>query len=250
MIKVGLILVAGKNQRFKDYWYSKFLPKSLFTILDKPILDYVLYNAFDFGLEKIYMIVNHKKNAIVDYIKNKDLQLDIEFIEQKRLDGIANAILLTENYINEPFFTFLGDCFNVIKAHNNLFNLYNRYKPIAIQGVVKSSISELIQSNEVHIKGNRITNIKEKPKYPKSKYMGTGIYLFRENIYDFIKVTDKNKITGFREISDTINLLAKHKQAYAWRISGTSFNINKINTLEKARNYAMTHNITQTFNHK
>ena len=240
MIKVGLILAAGKNRRFNDYWYSKILPKSLFTVSDKPIIDYILDDTLDFGLEKIYVIVNHKKNLIIDYIKNKDLPLDIEFIEQKKLDGIANAILLTENYINEPFLTFLGDCFNVIKSYSALFKLYQKFKPIAIQGVVKSDRIGLMQSNEVFIKGNKITNIVEKPKNPKSNYMGTGIYLFRKEIYDFIKLTDKSDITGFREISDTINLLAKNKQAFSWNINGTSFNINNINLLENARKYART----------
>lgn len=250
MIKVGFILVAGKNLRFNDYWYSKFLPKTLFTISDKPILDYVLYNAFDFGLEKIYIMVNHKKDMIIDYVKNKDLQFDVEFIDTKGIGSIANAILLTKNYIDEPFFVFLGDCFNVIRSHDNLFKLYGKYKPVAIQGVVKSDIGQLAQSNEVHMKGSRITSIKEKPKNPKSKYMGTGIYLFRENVYDFIRQTGKNKITGYMEISDTIDLLAKQKQAYAWRIDGASFNINNLSILENARNYAIAHNITQMFSYK
>ena len=60
----------------------------------------------------------------------------------------------------------------------------------------------------------------------------------------------KNKITGYREISDTIDLLAKKKQAYAWRIDGASFNINNLSILENARNYAIAHNITQMFSYK
>lgn len=57
-IRVGVIPAAGKGERIKDLPITRILPKPMLPILHRPILEYVIRNMKEFGVELIYLIVN------------------------------------------------------------------------------------------------------------------------------------------------------------------------------------------------
>src|SRR4030066_1556548 len=97
-IKIGVIPAAGSGRRLG--YLSNLLPKTLFPIYDRPILHHVINLMEALGIEDIYIIVNVHKEKIKEYYKNikKDLKPRLHFLEQKKLDGLANAILLIVKY--------------------------------------------------------------------------------------------------------------------------------------------------------
>ena len=59
MTKSALILAAGKGTRMKTE-----LPKTLFPILKKPIIEYILDEVEKTSIKDTYLVVGHKKELL------------------------------------------------------------------------------------------------------------------------------------------------------------------------------------------
>src|SRR3972149_11612212 len=109
-IKIGIIPAAGEGTRLG--YLSNLLPKTLFPIYDRPILHHIIDIMESLGIEDIYIIVNVHKEKIREYYKNikPDLKSRLHFIEQKKLDRLAHAILLRDKFVDgQGFQLVLGD---------------------------------------------------------------------------------------------------------------------------------------------
>ena len=69
-IKFGVIPAAGHGRRLSSLPLTRVLPKCLLPILNKPILEYVIENMKDMGVEDVYMIVGFKKELIQEYFED------------------------------------------------------------------------------------------------------------------------------------------------------------------------------------
>ena len=71
----------------------------------------------------------------------------------------------------------------------------------------------------------QIIHIIEKPARPRYPYRGCGIYLFRPEIFSYIKKTPVSSIRNEREITHTLQLLTREKRVYGYLIKGSNINI-------------------------
>jgi glucose-1-phosphate thymidylyltransferase len=93
----------------------------------------------------------------------------------------------------------------------------------------------LQQTCSVKLKANgRIFEILEKPENPPYMLRGCGVYIFDPLIYVYIRKTPVHPIRKEREITYTINSLAKEGKAYGHVINGYNVNINDHDELLKA----------------
>ena len=159
------------------------------------------------GVELIYIIVNSKKESITKYFRNgEDWDIDIKYIEQKELKGIAQAISLTEEYISEPFLVILGDDFTIAESLNGLIETFWKNKAWAVEGVVFETDIEVLKRTCCVISEEateKIKNIIEKPTIPQSNLRGTGVYLFDPIVFDFIKNTPVSTKRNEKEITES-----------------------------------------------
>lgn len=236
-IRIGLIPAAGKGSRMSDLPLTRILPKSMLPILNKPIIEHVIARMRDFGVEIVYLVVGFKKEVIQEYFQDgKDFGVEIRYLIQDEPNGIAQAISLAEKDIQEPFIVILGDDFTVSDSFSNLLNKFWNSKTVALTGIVAEEDANIIsQTNSVLIADNgKIEKIIEKPKKPDSNIRGCGIYIFQPTIFDFIRKTPISSLRNQREITDTLDLLARQGKAYAEYIHGVNININTLDNLYKA----------------
>ena len=201
----------------------------MLPVLHKPILEYIVEEMKNFGVEIIYIIVGHKKRIIQNYFKNGEgYGVKIKYIEQKKPKGIAHAISLTEDFIKEPFIVILGDDFTIARSLQKVIDFFWNKQAFAVTGVVEEkNITVLQQTNCVFLdKDNRVKEIIEKPANPKSNIRGCGIYVFNPAVFKYIKKTPVSNIRNEIEISDTLKLMAKEGKVYAAYIEGVNININ------------------------
>jgi dTDP-glucose pyrophosphorylase len=236
-IKKGVIPAAGSAQRLG--YLSHLLPKTLFPIYDRPIFHHLINQMESLGIEDIYVIVNIHKEKIIEYYKSikSDLRSRIHFIEQKKLNGLANAILLAERHIkDEPFLTILGDECIITESLKPAIDFYYKNDTTVTEIVIKEEDIELLkQTCSANIEKNgKIIEILEKPENPPYMVRGCGIYIFKPEIFDYIRTTPINSNRGEKEITNTINILAKLGKAYGYFIDGESININDPDELLKA----------------
>jgi len=239
IIRKGVILAAGSGKRLG--YLSNLLPKTLFPVYDRPIFHHIIDQMEKLKIKEVYVIVNIHKKKIKEYYKNikNALKARIHFIEQKNLNGTANAILLTERYIkNEPFLVFLGDEFVVTDSLKPMVNLFFKTNSIVTEAVIKESNKEILKQtcSACLEEDGRISEIIEKPEKPPYNIRGCGIYLFKPEVFNFIRETKINPVRNVKDITDTINDISKVKKAYGYLINGYQININNSDELLKANN--------------
>ena len=98
----AFILSAGKGTRLLPY--TKILPKPLFPILGKPIIEIILDQLKKLGITSIGINVFHLKEKLLNFLKsyqNRNPQLEIQIFEEQELLGTGGAILNAKNFFKE-----------------------------------------------------------------------------------------------------------------------------------------------------
>lgn len=232
----AVILAAGKGKRILPL--SEKLPKSMLTILGKPILEYQIEALARAGIKNLLIVVSFRRQKIKNYLGDgKRLGVHIEYIVDKNPKGIAGSLYMVKKRIRGPFFCLLGDilvdpnvfakCLLAMLSKNQKNILLIKDEP------AKSAIK--LQA-EVVISGNKIVRIIEKPKSPKSNFRTCGIYKFGEGIFRAIEKTPVSELRGEVELTDAIGKLIDSKtMVYFEKLDSWDINITYAADLEKAQ---------------
>jgi glucose-1-phosphate thymidylyltransferase len=127
---------------------------------------------------------------------------DINYTYQKGEGGIAEALKLAEHFSdNDKIVVVLGDNLieKSIKRHVQDFAKQPKGAKILLK-----KVDDPERFGVAEIKGDRIVNIEEKPKQPKSDYAVTGIYMYDKKVFDIAKALKPSK-RGELEITDVNN---------------------------------------------
>jgi glucose-1-phosphate thymidylyltransferase len=199
----GVILAGGLGTRL--YPLTKVTNKHLLPVYDKPMIYYPIQTLINAGIDDI-LIVTGGNNA-GDFLKllgnGKEFGLKhINYTYQEGEGGIAEALGLAEFFASgEKICVVLGDNIiekNIRKAVEN----FRRQKEGA--KILFKEVLDPQRFGVPELKGDRIVRIEEKPKSPKSHYAVIGIYLFDQEVFNFIKPL-KPSDRGELEITDVNN---------------------------------------------
>lgn len=235
-VRVGVIPAAGEGKRMG--YLSQILPKCLFPLYDKPIIHHIVENMKGVGIEQIYVIVNYQKDTVIEYFRQTqdEIGIGIDFIEQTRLSGIADAIMLTRGLIDEPFTVILGDDCTITESLENITRLFFEKDATVVEGIVREDNEDVLKLTCCLRldEDKRIVEIVEKPAHPLSDLRGCGIYVFRPEIFNYILKTPPSAMRNEVEITETIALVSKDRKAYGEFINGANININSYEDLLRA----------------
>ena len=213
MIKKGIILAGGKGTRMSPL--TKAVNKQLLPIHDKPLIFYPLSILMLAGIKDILIIVN--KGQLPQYKKiipdGKNYGIKIEYLEQKNPNGLPEAFLLGEKFINnQNVCLILGDNFfygqNLSKILRNCTKLKNGAK------VLLHRVNNPERFGVAKVLGKKIKTIKEKPKKFISDLAITGLYFFDKKVCNYAKKLKPSK-RGELEIVDLLNFYLKDKKLSA-----------------------------------
>ncbi|MBU0530570.1 MAG: NTP transferase domain-containing protein, partial [Nanoarchaeota archaeon] len=128
---VGLVPAAGGGSRM--FPFARAVPKEMYPILGKSVIEHCIENLREGDIRKIYMIVGHQKGALMDYIGDGSFfDVSTSYIYQMERRGLGHAILQAEKWINTTFVTLLGDSFIEPKSEiKHLVSHHKEKKPIA-----------------------------------------------------------------------------------------------------------------------
>ena len=213
MIKKGIILAGGKGTRMSPL--TKAVNKQLLPIHDKPLIFYPLSILMLAGIKDILIIVN--KGQLPQYKKiipdGKNFGIKIEYLEQKNPNGLPEAFILGEKFINnQNVCLILGDNFfygqNLSKILQNCTKLKNGAK------VLLHRVNNPESFGVAKVLGKKIKSIKEKPKKFMSDLAITGLYFFDKKVCNYAKKLKPSK-RGELEIVDLLNRYLKNKKLSA-----------------------------------
>ncbi len=213
MIKKGIILAGGKGTRMSPL--TKAVNKQLLPIHDKPLIFYPLSILMLAGIKEVLIIVN--QGQLEQYKKiipdGKNYGLKINYIEQKNPNGLPEAFILGEKFINKQnVCLILGDNFfygqNLSKILQNCSKLKNGAK------VLLHRVNNPESFGVAKVSGKKIKKIQEKPKKFISDLAITGLYFFDKKVCEYAKKLKPSK-RGELEIVDLLKKYLNKKKLSA-----------------------------------
>ena len=250
-VKKAVLPVAGLGTRFLTA--SKVVPKELFPIVDKPILEIIIDELIDAGIEKLLLIIRRGKEIIsqhfdinfeleqnlknakkLDFLKKiESTNISDKIIFQKQSEplGFADAIFLAKNFVGgEPFVLCTGDELVVNDGKSGIKQLIEVFneKDTTIVGLSKTPLEELCNYGIVEYeclgKILKVKNIIEKPKdNPPSDLSLNGKYVVKSEIFDFIE-SRKEQSEGKEVLfTDCLLDLAKQNKMFGYVMDGKRY---------------------------
>jgi glucose-1-phosphate thymidylyltransferase len=199
----GVVLAGGLGSRL--FPLTKITNKHLLPVYDQPMVYYPIKTLINAGIDDI-MIVTGGFSA-GDFLKllgnGKEFGLKhLNYAYQEGEGGIADALSLVEHFADdEPICVVLGD--NIIQ--NNIRQAADDFRK---QGkgakILLKKVHDPQRFGVAEIDGDRVLQIEEKPKNPKSDFAVIGIYFFDNTVFDIIKTLEPSE-RGELEITDVNN---------------------------------------------
>ncbi len=238
----GIILAGGAGSRL--YPLTLVASKQLQPVYDKPMVYYPLTTLIESGIREFCLIstphdLPRFKQLLGD---GKAWGLSIEYREQAKPAGIAQAFLIAESFIGSDAVTLiLGD--NIFYGGDTFQRAFADFKSGATIFGYHVNDPERYGVVEFDADGKAVS-IEEKPKAPKSNYAVPGLYIYDNEVVAISKAL-KPSARGELEIT-AVNVeylrrgtLRVHRlnRGFAWLDAGTSSSLHDasayVQTIEK-----------------
>ncbi|HHT00577.1 MAG TPA: UTP--glucose-1-phosphate uridylyltransferase GalU [Thiomicrospira sp.] len=269
-----VIPVAGLGTRFLPA--TKAIPKEMITLVDEPLIQYVVREAVAAGFTDIILVTHSSKGAIENHFdhnfelektlafKNKTELLEkvgnilpdeanIISVRQPQALGLGHAVLCAAPIIgDEDFAVMLPD---VILSNNStdLKNMAQAYtksghsqimvEPVPQSEVDKYGIADCLGADLLPGQSSKMAAIIEKPKVTEapSNLSVTGRYILDNQILNLLKVTPKGAGNEI-QLTDAIAQLMEITDVEAYCLQGTSYDCgDKLGYLKASVEFAVQH---------
>ena len=250
-IRKAVIPAAGLGTRFLPV--TKAVPKELLPILDKPMLQYVVEEAVEAGIQEIILVVSPGKESIAEYFQpREDLELrlresgaldlaakvhqasnlaQVSFVIQEQPLGLGHAVLMAREAVAaEPFVVILPDDIIVHSpgALAQMLEIYDRCDGgvMAVETVGWESVQNY-GVVDVEKQGGRVGRVKgvvEKPPRDQapSNLAIVGRYILPPAVFDCLERTEPGAL-GEIQLTDGLLLLLQTHQLYSYEFLGRRF---------------------------
>ena len=268
-IRKAVIPAAGYGTRFLPV--TKAIPKEMIPIVDKPVIQYIVEEALQSGIEEILIITGHGKRAIEDHFDtNIDLELqlrqqgkdqllhlvqdissiNIHYIRQKHMRGLGDAIRCAESFIdNEPFAVLLGDDVVYNPEQPALKQMMDAFSRLGATMLGCQEVPQELVSRYGIVQGQptdddrvvKLIDMVEKPAVDEapSRLAALGRYILTPDIFEILRRVQPDK-GGEIQLTDALRLMADREAVYAYTFSGRSYDTgNKLGFLKATVEYAL-----------
>lgn len=267
VIRKCLFPAAGYGTRFLPA--TKAMPKEMLPIVNKPLIEFGVQEAFDAGLQQMAFVTGRGKRALEDHFDisyelehqiqgtNKERYLagtrnlidncTFSYTRQVEMKGLGHAILSGQPLIgDEPFAVVLADdlCLNLggDGVLEQMIKLYKQFRCsiVAIQEVPRDQTNKygVISGEMIRDDIFRVNDMVEKPDPADapSNLAIIGRYILTPDIFDLIADTEPGK-GGEIQITDALMKQAQNGCVMAYKFKGERFDCGSAEGYVEATNY-------------
>jgi UTP--glucose-1-phosphate uridylyltransferase len=247
-IRKAVFPAAGLGTRFLPA--TKAMPKEMLTLVDKPLIQYVVEEAVACGVESIVIVTSRGKSVIEDHF---DVSFELEqyleqrgkpelrravraitdmarisYVRQPEALGLGHAILQARDFVdNEPFAVMLSDDLvdHATPPLRQLLDVYEKYDaPVLGTMRVPGEAITRFGVLDVEPAGDgvyRIKDLVEKPSYAEapSDLAVIGRYILPPDIFEELERT-RPGVGGEIQLTDTLRAMVKKRPFYAVPFEG------------------------------
>ena len=276
----AIIPVAGLGTRMLPA--TKAIPKEMLTLVDKPLIQYVVNECVAAGIKEIVLVTHSSKNAIENHF---DTSFELETMLEKRVKrqlleevrsivpkdvtimhvrqgnakGLGHAVLCGRPLVgNEPFAVILPDVllaeFSANQKKENLAAMLKRFNQTKASQIMVSPVApEAVSSYGIADCGGveippgesaKINSIVEKPSVEEapSNLAVVGRYVFSAAIWDLLERTPIG-VGDEIQLTDAIDMLIEKETVEAFHMTGISYDCgDKIGYMKAFVEYGLHHN--------
>lgn len=250
--------VAGLGTRFLPA--TKAQPKEMLPVVDKPLIQYAVEEAYSAGIRHMIFVTGRNKRAIEDHFDTAyELENELEmaekhallslvrsvqpadmnfaFVRQPRSLGLGHAVLCAEHLVgNEPFAVLLADDLMVgpVNGPSVLAQMATQFAAVqqsilAVQEVPLSQtrrygIVAVQPDDATHPGLMKVEKIVEKPapELSPSRMAVAGRYILTPEIFGHIR-SQATGVGGEIQLTDGISSLLSEQSVYALQYQGKRY---------------------------
>jgi UTP--glucose-1-phosphate uridylyltransferase len=250
-IRVAVFPAAGLGTRFLPA--TKAFPKEMLPLVDRPLVQYVVEEARDAGIERVVFVTARGKSALEDHFdisvelekvleeRGKTEQLEqvralshlmqISSVRQKQALGLGHAVLQARDLVGgEPFAVML--CDDVVDADDpcigQMIRLYERRgnPVIALQEVPRAETRQygIVAAEPVEERVVRLADMVEKPKPENapSNLAIIGRYLLPPEIFEILEAT-RADVGGEIQLTSALKTLLSRRPIDGYLFAGKRY---------------------------
>jgi len=253
-IRKAIFPVAGLGTRFLPA--TKAMPKEMLTVVDRPIIQHVVDEAREAGIEHFIFVTGRNKGVIEDHFdrqfeleltlteRGKRAELELlsrdlpgpgttSFTRQQSPLGLGHAVWCARELVGrEPFALLLPDV--LVKARRGCLaqmidaygDLEGRANVIAVEEVPpdRTHLYGVVGVGAYKGKAFSITEMIEKPPPDKtpSNLIITGRYILQPEIFDIL-ATQERGAGGEIQLTDAMIRLSETQPTYGLKFDGRTF---------------------------
>ena len=269
-VRKAVIPAAGLGTRMLPA--TKTVPKEMLPMVDKPVIQYIIEEAVEAGIEDILIVTNRAKSAMDDYFdyypelesrleqagKEKELAAvkkaadlaNIFYVRQKETKGLGHAIWRAKRFVgDEPFAVLLGD--DIMRADKpvigQLISAAEKYdaSAVGVQQVATEAISKYssVKIDPLEERIFSVSDMNEKPTVEQmfSNYAILGRYVLRPEIFDVLE-DQAPGYGGEIQLTDGLRTLCQREKMVAVDFEGRRYDTGNLKGfLEATIDFALDH---------
>jgi glucose-1-phosphate thymidylyltransferase len=198
----GVVLAGGTGSRL--FPLTKVTNKHLLPVGREPMIFHPVKKLVEAGIREILIVTgtDHMGDVVALLGSGKDFGCEFTYRVQDEAGGIAQALGLARRFgRGGRLAVVLGD--NIFESSVAGFADAYRRQPSGAKILLKE-VSDPARYGVAVTDGDRVVEIVEKPKQPRSNLAVTGIYFYDESVFDVIAGL-KPSARGELEITDVNN---------------------------------------------
>jgi UTP--glucose-1-phosphate uridylyltransferase len=263
-VRKAIIPAAGLGTRFLPM--TKAIPKEMLPVVDKPVIQYVVEECVNSGIEEILIVIGNGKRAIEEHfgraaeferelvergkpklsdeIRCISEMANIHYVWQNELKGLGDAVLCGKAFCgNEPFALLLGD--TIVESADSeqpvlkqLLEIHAEYQAsvVALEEVPDEKVSRygIAGGNEIRDGLVKVDQFVEKPPLNEapSNLAIASRFVFRPEIFSYLADTPRGKNNEI-QLTDAMRALLHRHPMFGFRFAGKRHDIgNKLDFLK------------------
>lgn len=192
----GVVLAGGSGTRLQPV--TNVLNKHVIPIYDVPMIYYPVNTLLNAGIDEILVISN--ADHLGKYVQLLENEFDANFQYKVQSDpkGIAHAVSLAEDFVEDKFTVILGDNIIVGDVADKIRSFDTGAR------IFLTNVNNPTAYGVASVKDGKVTQLKEKPDNPNSDLAAIGLYVYTSQVFDVIseinlsdrgeyEITDVNK---------------------------------------------------------